>query len=131
MRPKVVSLTVLTVVLSVSLGTVAQNGPQSRATGSGQNNAYARTSASPANAAPTPAQLDQPGAVTMPPPIERVSGNTVNSPDKPLFGKLDLPRALTLEGSTGNPPALPPAQNVAATNSTSNTGGGERPTISR
>jgi hypothetical protein len=131
MGPKLVSLTMLTVVSSVSLGAIAQNDPQSPATGSGRNNAYARTSASPANAAPTRAQLDQPGAVTVAPPIERVSGTTVNSPDKPLFGKLDLPRGLALEGSTGNPPALPPTQNVAATNGTSNGRGAERPPISR
>jgi len=113
------------------MGAIAQTRPQSPASASSQNKAYARTSASPANAAPTRAQLDQPGAVTMAPPIDRVSGNTVNSPDKPLFGKLDLPRAVSLEGSTGKPPALPPPENVAATRGTSDAGRAERPIISR
>ena len=131
MCPKLLPLTVLTLVLSVSIGAIAQSSLQSPASASSQNKAYARTSTSPANAAPTPAQLDQPGAVTMAAPIDRVSGKTLNSPDKPLFGKLDLPRALNLEGSTGKPPALPPPEKVASTTSESNAGSAERPTISR
>jgi hypothetical protein len=81
----------------------------------------------PGKARPTPAQLDQPGAVAVASPNERNTGTTVASPDPAFFGRLNLhaqpkpleqPPALQVapgdaakSGATGNTAAPPQAPN--------------------
>ena len=90
-------LGMLALVLALSAGAAAQTSGPSPANASAQDNAspqynpLAPRDASPqTNARPTPAQLDQPGAVVTAPPILRNAGKTVVPPDQPLVGRLNL-----------------------------------------
>jgi hypothetical protein len=70
--------------------------------------------------APTPAELDRPGAVVMPPPILRDAGRTAVERDRPLF-------ALNLggQGAPGSVSAPPPPMqpSTVATADANNPGG--------
>ena len=121
---KSIRLGMLALVLAISAGAAAQTSAPSLANasaqdnGSSQNSLFAPRDASPqTNARPTPAQLDQPGAVVTPPPILRNTGKTVVPPDQPLMGHLNL-RGQRPQGSLSEQvPAMPPAPNEAATSS--------------
>ncbi len=113
---RVMRLGILALALSVSAGATAQNGGAMPPNISPQNNASAQSDALP-QTPPTPAQLDQSGAVVIPPPILRNTGRTVVAPDQPLLGRLNL-QAQTLQGLVREePPAIQPAPNEAATSS--------------
>jgi hypothetical protein len=122
MSSKVSQWAMLALALSVSAGVAAQNSapvPASASTQKSalpQNHVLARTRASsPSNAQATPAQLLQPGAVVIAPPILRYAGNTRLTPDQPLLGRLNL-QAQTFQGRPlEQPPAMHGAPNVAAT----------------
>jgi len=60
----------------------------------------------PGKARPTPAQLDQPGAVAVASPNERNTGTTFASPDPSIFGRLNL-------HAQPKPLEQPPAMQVA------------------
>jgi hypothetical protein len=117
-------LGMLALVLALSAGAAAQTSAPSSANASAQDNAspqnnpFAPRGASPqTNARPTPAQLDQPGAVVTPPPILRNSGKTVVPPDQPLMGHLNLRGQMPQGSLSEQVPAMPAAPNEAATSS--------------
>ena len=117
-------LGMLALVLALSAGAAAQTSAPSPANASAQDNAspqnipFAPRDASPqTNARPTPAQLDQPGAVVTPPPILRNSGKTVVPPDQPLIGRLNLHGQRPQGSLSEQVPAMPPAPNKAAISS--------------
>jgi hypothetical protein len=122
MFPKLTEVGLLALALSV--GVAAQsNAPlvgsttaPSGATALPEKNASGRSDASlQAKARPTLAQLDQPGAVVIPPPILRNEGRTAITPDRPLLGRLSLK---TLQVPLiGQPPAIQPEPNEAALSS--------------
>jgi hypothetical protein len=121
MGRKPIQLGMLAVALSVSAGVVAQDSASLRAnpsvqnSASPQNDASARTNAtSQIKGAPTPAQLDQPGAVVIAPPILRNAGTTYVTPDQPLLGRLNLQGQTLQEPLREHPPAMQPALNEAA-----------------
>jgi hypothetical protein len=124
MSHKSIRLGMLALVLAISAGAAAQTSAPSPANASARDNAspqkslFALRDASPqTNARPTPAQLDQPGAVITPPPILRNTGKTVAPPDQPLMGHLNL-RGQRPQGSLSEQvPAMPSAPNEAATSS--------------
>jgi hypothetical protein len=107
-------LGMLAFVLALSAGAAVQTSALSPANASAednaspQNNLFAPRDASPqTNARPTPAQLDQPGAVVTPPPILRNSGKTVAQSEQPLIGHLNL-RGQRPQGSLSEQvPAMP------------------------
>ena len=109
---------------ALSASAAAQTSAPSPANASAQDNASPQNSpvaprdASPqTNARPTPAQLDQPGAVVAAPPILRNAGKTVVPPDQPLMGRLNL-RGQVPQGSLSEQvPAMQPSLNEAATSS--------------
>jgi hypothetical protein len=115
----------LALVLALSAGAAAQTSALSPANAPAednvspqnnpQNNLFAPRDALPqTNARPTPAQLDQPGAVVTPPPILRNSGKTVAQSEQPLIGHLNL-RGRRPQGSLSEQvPAMPPAPDEAA-----------------
>jgi hypothetical protein len=114
----------LALVLALSAGAAAQTSAAAPANASAQDNAlsqntpFASRDASPrTNARPTPAQLDQPGAVVTPPPILRNSGKTVVPPDQPLMGHLNLRGQMPQGSLSEQVPAMPPAPNEAAASS--------------
>lgn len=121
MGRKPFQLGMLALALSMGAGAVPQDSaplpasPSVQNSTSPQNNAPARSNASSqTKGAPTPAQLDQPGAVVMPPPILRNAGTTYVTPDQPLLGRLNL-QGQGLQGTLGaQPPAIDPAPNEAA-----------------
>jgi hypothetical protein len=119
MGRKPIQLGMLAVALSVSAGVVAQDSASLRANPSVQNSASPQNDASARTkqikGAPTPAQLDQPGAVVIAPPILRNAGTTFVTPDQPLLGRLS-PQGQRLPGTLGEqpPPAMQPAPNQAA-----------------
>lgn len=70
---------------------------------------------------PTAAQLDQPGAVAVASPNERITGTTFASPDPAIFGRLNLraqPKPLeqppALQAATGDAPKSGATGNTAA-----------------
>ena len=114
-------LGMLALALALSAGATAQTSAPSPADASAQGNAspqnipFAPRDASPqANARPTPAQLDQPGAVITPPPILRNSGKTVVPPDQPLIGRLNLHGQRPQGSLSEELPAMPPSPDEAA-----------------
>ena len=120
---KPIRLSMLALALSVSAGAgaVPQDSapwpanPSVQNSVSPQNNAPARSNASSRiKGAPTPAQLDQPGAVVIAPPILRNAGTTYVTPDQPLLGRLNLQGQLLQEPLRDHPPAMQPAPNEAA-----------------
>jgi hypothetical protein len=123
---------VLALVLALSAGVTTQTSARSPANASAednatpQNNLLAPRDAQPqTNARPTPAQLDQPGAVVTPPPILRNSGKTVAQSEQPLIGHLNL-RGRRPQGSLSEQvPAMPSAPNEAA--ASNGAGHGEAP----
>ena len=125
-------LGMLALMLALSAGAAAQASALSPANASAEDNAspqnhlFAPRDASPqTNARPTPAQLDQPGAVVTPPPILRNSGKTVAQSEQPLIGHLNL-RGQRPQGSLSEQvPAMPSAPNEAA--ASSGAGNGEAP----
>jgi hypothetical protein len=129
-------LGMLALVLALSAGAAAQTSALSPANAPAednaspqnnpQNNLFAPRDASPqTNARPTPAQLNQPGAVVTPPPILRNSGKTVAQSEQPLIGHLNL-RGRRPQGSLSEQvPAMPSAPNEAA--ASSGAGNGEAP----
>src|SRR6266853_5176692 len=125
MSHKSIRLGMLTLVLAISAGAAAQTSAPSPANASARDNAspqnslFALHDASPQTTArPTPAQLDQPGAVVTPPPILRNSGKTVAQSEQPLIGHLNLRGQRRPQGSLSEQvPAMPPASNEAATSS--------------
>jgi hypothetical protein len=118
---KPIRLALLALALSVSAGAMPQSGaplPTNASAPTGttsQNNATAQGNASSqTKGAPTPAQLDQPGAVVIAPPILRNAGTTFVTPDQPLLGRLNL-QGQRLQGTLGEqPPVMPPTPNEAA-----------------
>jgi hypothetical protein len=122
MYHKSIRLCVLALALGVSAGAAAQKSAPSPANpfaqddASSQNSLFAPRDASPqTDARPTPAQLDQPGAVVTAPPILRNAGKTVVPTDQPLLGRLNL-RGQRPQGSLiEQAPAMQPAPNEAAT----------------
>ena len=137
MSHKSIRLGMLALVLAISAGAAAQTSAPSLANASAQDNGSSQNSphynpfaprdASPqTNARPTPAQLDQPGAVVTPPPILRNTGKTVVPPDQPLMGHLNL-RGQRPQGSLSEQvPAMPSASNEAATSSGADNAGALR-----
>jgi len=127
-----IRLGILALALSASAGAVPQPTAPSpadassptRATSQSNPPAQSNTS-SQAQKTPTPAQLDQPGAVAMPPPILRNTGRTYVGSEQPLLGQ--LPQGQRSPGALGEqpPPALQPASNEAAIRS----GMGEVPAV--
>ena len=118
---KPIRLGMVILALGVGAGAVPSNSAPLPVTASAQNSALPQNNApaqsnasSQTEARPTPAQLDQPGAVVIPPPILRNTGTTFAPADQPLFGALNL-RGQTLQRPPGEqPPAMPPALNEAA-----------------
>src|SRR2546421_9174231 len=97
MSHKLIRLTMLALLLAISATAAAQTTAPSPANASAQDNAspqnnpqynrLALRDASPqTNARPTPAQLDQPGAVITTPPTLRNTSQTVAPPDQPQMG---------------------------------------------
>jgi hypothetical protein len=122
MYHKSIRLCMLALALGVCAGAAAQKSAPSPANPSAQDDAslqnswFAPRDASPqTDARPTPAQLDQPGAVVTAPPILRNAGKTVVPPDQPLLGRLNL-RGQRPQGSLiEQAPEMQPAPNEAAT----------------
>jgi hypothetical protein len=115
-------LGMLAIVLVLSAGAGAQTSVPANASAqdnaSPQNIPFAPRDTSPqTNARPTPAQLDQPGAVVTPPPILRNSGKTVVQPDQPLMGRLNLHGQRPQGSVSEQVPAMPPSPNEAAISS--------------
>ena len=123
MRYKSIRLGMLALVLAaLSAGAAAQTSAPSPANASAQDNASPHNSpvaprdASPqTKARPTPAQLDQPGAVVTAPPILRNAGKTVVPPDQPLMGRLNLRGQMPQGSPNEQVPAMQPSPNEAAT----------------
>src|SRR6266576_739257 len=97
MYRKPIRLGVVALALSASASALPQNDAPSSASASAQNSASQQNNASAQSnassqtkARPTPAQLDQPGAVVIAPPILRNAGRTFVAADQPLFGALNL-----------------------------------------
>ena len=118
---KPIRLGMVVLALSASAGALPQNGAPLPASASAQNsappqdNASAQSNASSqTKARPTPAQLDQPGAVVMAPPILRNAGRTFVAADQPLFGALNLQGQAPQRPLGEQPPAMQPAPNEAA-----------------
>jgi hypothetical protein len=118
---KPIRLGMVVLALSASAG-LAQNGAPLPASAAAQNsvspqdaNAAAQSNASSqTRARPTPAQLDQPGAVVMAPPILRNVGRTFVPADQPIFAGLSLQGQAPQRPLAEQPPAMQPAPNEAA-----------------
>ena len=117
-------LGILALVLALSAGAAAQTSAPSTANASAQDNASPqngpfapRDASARTNARPTPAQLDQPGAVVTAPPILRNTGKTVVPPDQPLMGRLNLRGQMPRRSLSEQVPAMPSSPNEAATSS--------------
>jgi hypothetical protein len=110
-------LGVLALALSASAGTMAQAAAPLPGAASAQQSAPApRTAPSPTNRPPTTAQLNQPGAIVIAPPILRNEGKTVATPDRPILTQLNF-HTQSLRGAViAPPPAIPPAPIEAAIN---------------
>ena len=121
MSHKSIRLGMLAFVLALSAGAAAQTSAPSPANASAQNNASPQNSPLAAreqtNARPTPAQLDQPGAVVTAPPILRNTGKTVVPPDQPLMGRLNLRGQMPQRSLSEQVPAMPSSPHEAATSS--------------
>ena len=122
MSHKSIRLAMLALVLALSAGAVAQESAPSPANASAQDNALPQNSpfaprdaSAQTNARPTPAQLDQPGAVVTAPPILRNTGKTVVPPDQPLLGRLNLRGQMPHGSPNEQVPAMQPSPNEAAT----------------
>jgi len=117
---KPIRLGMIVLALSASAGALPQNGAPLPASAAAQNsavpqNASAQSNASsPTKARPTPAQLDQPGAVVMAPPILRNVGRTFVAADQPLFAGLSLQGQAPQRPVAEQQPAMQPAPNEAA-----------------
>jgi len=120
---KPIRLGVVALALSASAGALPQNSALPQDNASAQSNASWQT-----RARPTPAQLDQPGAVVMAPPILRNAGRTLVAADQPLFGALNLQGQAPQRPLGEQPPAMQPAPNEAAA---IGSGGGEASAQSR
>jgi hypothetical protein len=119
---KPIRLGILALALSASAGAVPQTAAPWPATTSvptraaSQNNGPAQPNASSqTKGAPTPEQLEQPGAVVMAPPILRNVGTTYLGQDQPLLGQIN-PQSQRLPATLGEqaPPVMQPAPNEAA-----------------
>jgi hypothetical protein len=126
-------LGVLAFVLALSAGAAAQESAPSPANASGQDNALPQSSpfaprdaSAQTDARPTPAQLDQPGAVVTAPPILRNAGKTVVPPDQPLLGRLNLRGQMPQGSLSEQVPAMQPSPNEAATSSGAGNAGAPR-----
>ena len=106
---KPIRLSAVALALSASAAALPQNSALPQDNASAQSNA-----SSPTKARPTPAQLDQPGAVVMAPPILRNAGRTFVAADQPLFGALNLQGQAPQRPLGEQPPAMQPAPNEAA-----------------
>jgi len=106
---KPIRLSVVVLALSASAAALPPNSALPQDNASAQSNA-----SSPTKARPTPAQLDQPGAVVMAPPILRNAGRTFVAADQPLFGALNLQGQAPQRPLGEQPPAMQPAPNEAA-----------------
>ena len=137
MSHKSIRLTMLALLLAISAGAAAQTTAPSPANASAQDNASPQNSpqynpvplrdASPqTDARPTPAQLDQPGAVVTAPPILRNAGKTVVPPDQPLMGRLNLRGQMPQGSLSEQVPAMLPSPNEAATSSGAGNAGAPR-----
>ena len=130
MGRKAIRLGMIILALGVSAAALPQNDAPSPASASAQNSASPQdanapaqsNTTSPTKARPTPAQLDQPGAVVMAPPILRNAGRTFVAADQPLFGALNLQGQAPQRPLGEQPPAIQPAPNEAAA---IGSGGGE------
>lgn len=123
MYRKPIRLGMVILALGASAGALPQNSAPLPASASAQNsaspqnngNAPAQSNASSqTKARPTPAQLDQLGAVVMAPPILRNAGRTFVAADQPLFGALNLQGQAPQRPLGEQPPAIPPTPNEAA-----------------
>jgi hypothetical protein len=104
----------LVLALSVCGAASAQTGAPS-APASAQRSAFApNTAAARKSNFPTAAQLNQPGAVVVAPPILRNEGRTVTTPDRPLLARLNLHTQPLQDSVIGPPPVLQPAPLEAA-----------------
>ena len=116
---KPIRLGVIILALGASAGAVPSNSAPLPVSASAQNSASPQSDA-PAQsnaltkAGPTPAQLEQPGAVVMAPPILRNTGRTSVPADQPLFGALNLQGQASPRPLGEQPPAMPPAPSEAA-----------------
>ena len=126
-------LGVLAFVLAISAGAAAQESAPSPANASAQDNAspqnnpfVPRDASAQTDARPTPAQLDQPGAVVTAPPILRNAGKTVVPPDQPLMGRLNLRGQMPQGSLSEQVPAMQPSPNEAATSSGAGNAGAPR-----
>jgi hypothetical protein len=126
-------LGVLAFVLALSASAVAQESALSPANASTQDNALPQSSpfaprdaSAQTDARPTPAQLDQPGAVVTAPPILRNAGKTVVPPDQPLIGRLNLRGQMPQGSLSEQVPAMQPSSNEAATSSGAGNAGAPR-----
>ena len=121
MRRKPIRLGMVVLALSASAGALPQNSAPLPASASAQNSASPQNNApaqsnasSQTRARPTPAQLDQLGAVVMAPPILRNAGRTFVPADQPLFAGLRLQGQAPQRPLAEQPPAMQPAPNEAA-----------------
>ena len=124
MAHKSIRLGMLALVLVLSAGAAAQESAPSPANASAQDNALPQSSpfalrdaSAQTDARPTPAQLDQPGAVVTAPSILRNAGKTVVPPDQPLMGRLNLRGQMPQGSLSEQVPAMQPSPNEAATSS--------------
>jgi hypothetical protein len=97
MCPKLIRVGMLILTISSSanaaplVGVPSPADASAQTSGSPESNIPARSNASSESSArPTPAQLDQPGAIAIATPNQRNRGTTVATPDRPLFGRLNL-----------------------------------------
>jgi hypothetical protein len=119
---KSIRLAMLALVLALSAGAAAQTSAPAPANASAQGNLSPQNSPvaprdpSPqTKARPTPAQLDQPGAVVTAPPILRNAGKTAVQPDRPLLGRLNLRGRMPQGSPNEQVPPMQPSPNEAAT----------------
>ena len=121
MGRKPIRLGMIILALGVSAGAALSNSAPLPVSASAQNGALPQDNASAQSNAssqtkvgPTPAQLDQPGAIVMAPPILRNAGRTFVAADQPLFGTLNLQGQAPQRPLGEQPPAMQAAPNEAA-----------------
>lgn len=101
---------VLILALSVTLGAAVQASAQvpTYTASDKASHTPAPINPSPRSDAPSPARLDQPGAVVIAPPIARNAGRIVIARDEPLLGRLNLQGQSPQGSVSAPPPAMPP-----------------------